>query len=478
MNARAAGACLIALLVVLPAFGCEGSPGEPLPGHFRPPLEHDWPHPRDYEFDSVDFVPPQPGASFFRTESDVRTYLIAAPSDPLVRISAALPLGRLHERQSEAGASARLIQLIAGGDSDGRSGLSGRLASLGSQLLVEEGLDVTRLSLEVLAEDWREGLSLMIDVLRQPELDANFARSEAGPGFSLPTTGVAGNGFRPKVELERLFGGYPLSPPERGTSVSAGAVRALAGRTLRADLVVLGIGGNVSRGSVETALDELTADWPRATEIPTPATPQQRAMPTTSLHTIDVASLKGWIAIGRTIGPLSDSEQAVLAVMSEILGVRLNIAVREKRGLANRAIFVTPETASGAGLLHIRTGGRPEAVAPLISFSIEQMERLRSPEDPITPAELERAKGWLVFGEWQSALEGAREASATYAVETVRHGGTDRILNWPMAVRDVTAQQLKEMAGRFLDTEQMATVVVGPIGRIRAARHPRWPIEF
>ena len=184
------------------------------------------------------------------------------------------------------------------------------------------------------------------------------------------------------------------------------------------------------------------------------------------------------VNIGEARRQAEAREQAVLAVMSEILGVRLNIAVREKRGLANRAIFVTPETASGAGLLHIRTGGRPEAVAPLISFSIEQMERLRSPEDPITPAELERAKGWLVFGEWQSALEGAREASATYAVETVRHGGTDRILNWPMAVRDVTAQQLKEMAGRFLDTEQMATVVVGPIGRIRAARHPRWPIEF
>ena len=481
MNARPtiALASLTALVAVLPLLGCDGSPGEPLPGHSRPPLEHGWPHPADYEFDSSNFAPPQPAESFISTASGVRAYVIAAPSDLLVRISAALPLGRLYERQGEAGASARLTQLIVnGGPNDAQNELSRRFASLGTHLVLEEGLDVTRLSLEVLAEDWRDGLSLMIDLLRRPELNETVAGYQTGPGYSVPTSSVAGNGFRPKVEMEKLFGGYPLSPPDPGTSVSSGAVRALAERTLRADLVVLGIGGNVSPRDAEAALEELTVGWEKATELPKPATPQQRAEPRASLHTIDMPTLEGWIAIGRAIGPLSDSEQAVMAVTSEILGVRLNIAVREIRGLANRAIVVKPETASGAGLLHVRTGGRPEAVAPLIRFSIEEMERIRSSEAPITPEELESAKGWLVFGEWQSALESARQASATYAVETVRHGGTDRLLNWPAAVRAVTADQVKEMAAEIFDTEQMAVVVVGPLAKIRAARHPRWPIAF
>ena len=126
-------ASLTGLLAVLAALGCERSRNEPLPGHSRPPLEHDWPHPADYEFGSGDFVPPQPGGSFVRTESGVRAYVIAAPSDLLVRISAALPLGRLYERQGEAGASARLTQLIFhGGPNDTESGLSPRFASLGT----------------------------------------------------------------------------------------------------------------------------------------------------------------------------------------------------------------------------------------------------------------------------------------------------------------------------------------------------------
>ena len=481
MNTRPtiALASLAALLAALPTLGCEGSRNEPLPGHSRPPLEHDWPHPADYEFESSNFVLPIPGESFFRTESGVRAYVIAAPSDLLVRISAALPLGRLYERQGEAGASERLAKLIVeGGPNDTPSGLSRRFASLGTHLVLEEGPDVTRFSLEVLAEDWRGGLALMIDLLRRPKLNETVAGYTAGPGYSMPTSSVAGNGFRPKVEMEKLFGGYPLSQSDPGTSVSSGAVRALADRTLRADLVVLGIGGNVSPEDAETALEELTAGWKKATELPTLTTPQQPPEPRASFHTIDVPTLKGWIAIGRAIGPLSDSEQTVMAVTSEILGVRLNIAVREMRGLANRAIVVKPETASGAGLLHVRTGGRPEAMAPLIRFSIEEMERIGDSEDLITPEELDHAKAWLVFGEWQSALESAREASTTFAVETVRHGGTDRLLNWPEAVRAVTADQVKEMAREVFDAEQMAVVVVGPLTKIRAARHPRWPIGF
>ena len=34
------------------------------------------------------------------------------------------------------------------------------------------------------------------------------------------------------------------------------------------------------------------------------------------------------------------------------------------------------------------------------------------------------------------------------------------------------------MAQKYLDPAAMVTVVVGPMEKIRAARHPRWPVDL
>ena len=194
------------------------------------------------------------------------------------------------------------------------------------------------------------------------------------------------------------------------------------------------------------------------------------------VHTVDTPSLEGWIAIGRAVDGVPESERAAVSVLAHILAIRLNIAAREIRGLANKTIFLLPETGSGAGLLHVRTGGRLESVAPLVEYTLDEITRIQEPNDSITEEELERAKGALVLGKWQEALDGARQASETYAVEMARYGTTDRVLKWPEAVRAVTVEQIKALPSKYLARDQMVTVIVGPIEKIRAARHPRWPV--
>ena len=460
--------------------------GDTLPGRSRPLVEHDWPHPRDYRFTPSAFEPPDAAEALVTSTSGVRAYVIPEGSDPVVRITAALPLGRLYEQAGEAGAARVLTGIVTGRSfaTSGRS-LQNRLEELGTELQVEEALDFTRVSLEVLPDDWREGLGLMVDLLRRPEFDEALLLRYRTPGYSTPTSRVEENDFGPKVELERILGGYPLAPPEPGLTVKPEAVRALATRTLRSNRVVLGVGGSVPRADFQAALNDLTAGWKNGTGVVETRSFRQPSPPSRWLHTFDVPSLnawvvprQGWIAIGRAIDPVPQSEQAALAVLREILGTRLNIAAREMRGLANHTIFVLPETASGAGLLHIRTGGRQESVAPLVKFSLEEVSRIHSPTDTITDEEIERAKGVLVLGAWQKALDGARQASTTYAVETIRRGGVDRLLNWPASVQAVTGDQVKAMAQKYLDPAAMVTVVVGPMEKIRAARHPRWPVDL
>ena len=451
-----------------------------LPGRSRPIFEHDWPPPGDVLGGPSAFIPPDPAEALFETSSGVRAYIVPAETDPLVRITAALPLGRLQEADGEAGASALLTQLLTTRGAAGAGApLSLRLAELGASLTAVETRDATHLSLNVLPEDWRAGLELLAAIVRNPDLDAAAIRAyRAGAGYDMPMAGIVGAGYRPKVELERFLHGYPLAPPEPGTSVSPAAVRALAARSLTADRVVFGIGGAVSRAEAEEALEAASSGWAASGEPAPESAVIEPGEPSSRFHAVDVRSLEGWIAIGRPVGAVPQSDRAPLSVLKFILAERLNIAAREKRGLANRDDFEVPETASGTGLLLARTGGRPEAVGPLVRYSLDEIARMHDPDTPVTDAEVIRAQGWLVGAVWQRSLELATDASRTFAVEAVRHGSADRLMNWPEAVRAVTAADVKRVAQEYLDPAGFTTVVAGPLTEIRAARHPRWPVAL
>ena len=458
--------------------GCDAE--DTLPGRSRPVFEHDWPAPDELAGGPAAFTPPDPGEALFETSAGVRAYVVPAAGDPLVRLTAALPLGRLHEAEGEAGASALLTHLLTTrGAAGAAQPLSLRLADLGTSLSAVESLDATHISLNVLPEDWRTGLELLVELIRDPDLDARTVRAyRTGAGYSMPMAGIDGDGYRPKVELERRLGGYPLAPPAPGTAVPLAAVRALAARSLAADRVVFGIGGDVPRAEVEDVLEAATGGWAASGEAaPDPAVIEPGAA-ASRFHAVDVPSLEGWIAIGRAVGAVPEADRAPLAVLQFILAERLNIAAREKRGLANRDDFEVPVTASGTGLLLVRTGGRPEAVGPLVHYSLEELARMHDPEEPVTGAEVTRAQGWLFGAVWQRSLEIATSASRTFAIEHVRRGGTDHLMGWPGAVRSVTAADVKRVAQEYLDPAAFVTVVAGPLAEIRAARHPRWPVAL
>jgi predicted Zn-dependent peptidase len=470
--------------------GCRSgtqSDGDRLPGRSRPIVVTDWPHPRDFKFAPSSFTAPDPDKALAKTTNGLRAYIISDPADTVVRMTAAVPIGRLYEGTGERGASALLLQLLTRDDpSDGERPLSLRLESLGTSLQVEEMLDATRIAIEVLPEDWHDALRILTDVLRRSRFDDGVIHAyKAGSGYSPVLAGTAGNTFRPKVELERIVAGYPVAPTDPGTPVSPEAVRALASRSLAPDQVVLGIGGHVARDDVEKALDELTTGWKTSGQRVEPATvaAQSKAEPgqqggSPRLHTVDLTSLEGWIAIGRRIGPVPETDRAALAVAADVVNTRLNITTREIRGLSNRTSFELPDTANGAGVLLIRSGGRTEAVAPLVKFSVEELARMTKPEDTIADDELARAKGNLTLAKWQGMLDGARQASATYALELLRKGGTTELMKWPATIQAVTTAQVKTAAQNYFKPFEMATVVIGPLEKIRKARHPRWPASL
>ena len=80
-----------------------------------------------------------------------------------------------------------------------------------------------------------------------------------------------------------------------------------------------------------------------------------------------------------------------------------------------------------------------------------------------------------MLSQWQRSLDGARAASATFAVETVQNGSLDRLHRWPESVRAVTGEQVQAAAAKYIHPDKLVTVLIGQLDAVRNARHPRWP---
>ena len=475
-TAKAPTATAMALLATLACVSCapDGGAPEMLPGHSRPVLEHDWLHPDELVFEDSGFRPADPASARLTTPSGARAYVIADPADPLVAIVAAVPLGSHFEEDGEIGAAEAVSRVL---ERTFRERLGpGLVGSTG----VSRERDVMVLSVEVLADDWRAALAALVGTLREPSLGASV-----GPGGRAggPGPDQGGGRARALAELTRLVARHPIAPPDPEVRVRADAVQALGRRTLRPGAVVFGVGGGVTREEAEAALVELTEGWvadpgSAVGTVARPPTVAAARTPSQPLHTIEQPGSMSWTALGHVMPAISPEDEAAVAVMEEVVNIRLNIATREIRGLTNRAMLVLPGAGDGAGVLHVWTGSRAESVAPLIRYSVEELTRIRTVAGAPSREELDQARGGLALGRWQESLDGARRTAATYAIETVRRGSLEHLTAWPAEVLAVTAEEVTAAAVEYIDPGAMTAVVVGQISDVRAARHPRWPVAL
>jgi predicted Zn-dependent peptidase len=466
---------IIALTLLGGTWGCSGgttTAGEVLPGRSRPLLEHQWPHPRDLRLAATSFERPDDRAALVTTASGVRGYVLSDADERVVQIVAAAPFGRMSEQPGEAGAAELLSRLVA-------AQIQERLGpDPGARMQVEQDPDLTRVMLTCLSDAWPKGLAAVIGGLRDVRIDATSTGAfRTGPGFARTTRNLGGAAFRPAVELAGMTAAWPIAPPAADLTVSPEAIRALAARTLRPDTVVLGIGGGFARTEAERSLQTATEGWRVAPVTATAVQPVAVPARPARFRAIEEPGFTTWIAVGHAVGMIDPADEAAVAVMTDVVNIRLNIAIREIRGLANQAVLQVPAT-THPGLLHVRSGARPESVAPVVHFALQELSKIREATGLPTDDELEQVKGGLVLGRWQGSLDGPRAAVATYAVEAARHGTLERLARWPDVVRAVTASAVQTAAAKYIQPDRMATVMIGQVDAARKARHPRWPITF
>jgi zinc protease len=140
------------------------------------------------------------------------------------------------------------------------------------------------------------------------------------------------------------------------------------------------------------------------------------------------------------------------------LGGRLGDSIRERQGMAYY-VFSAFEPNLGEGPLVIRAGVNPANVDRAVASIDEELRRMAA--DGLTADELEASKRYLI-GSLPRTLE-TNAGIATFLHTCDQFGlGMDHDVKLPGLLREVTLDQVNDVARRFLVPERATITIAGP----------------
>jgi len=154
-----------------------------------------------------------------------------------------------------------------------------------------------------------------------------------------------------------------------------------------------------------------------------------------------------------------------LSVMDHILGTgpgftsRVSRKLRDEQGLCySVSAGITSSAGEEPGTFTAYIGTSPEHRQKAVDGFLDEIRRIRS--EPPSAQELQDVKDYLT-GSFVFALE-RNSNLAAYAIRARRFGlGFDFLHRYPGLVRDITAEQVREVAERHLHPDRLAVISAG-----------------
>ncbi len=164
-----------------------------------------------------------------------------------------------------------------------------------------------------------------------------------------------------------------------------------------------------------------------------------------------------YIYLGEPLPGIFSPDVFALKVMNSILSSRLGLNLREKQGLAY-SVGSSVNFDKGFGWFVASIGTRPENYDKALNGILMEMEKIK--KEKVSPEELEKAKN----GIWGSMLfyRLSRVNQAFFmSVNEFKGVGYDYDEEFIQNIRKVTTDQVKQVAEKYLDTQNYVLAVVG-----------------
>jgi predicted Zn-dependent peptidase len=344
--------------------------------------------------------------------------------------------------------------------------------SIGARVEAAAGPDGISVSASALTKYTDSVLDLMIDAVLHPVFPEDQFSLEKKKTLSA----IAAEKQEPDQLAEKLAARATYGPEHPyGRSRTEESVNAITRDDLAAyhrawfapNHATLAVVGDVEPEKILARVAEVFSAWEKK-EIPAIKVPQAPPVKGITIHLVDrPASVQSNIVVLRDGPPRNTPDVPQLNVMNATLGGgfsgRLFQNLREKRGWTYGAYSAFSMQRFG-GDFSARAETRNEVTAAAVSEIIGEMKRLQ--EEPVPASELELQRQYNV-GNYLLSLENAsRTAQRVQDIEFYALD-PDFYKHYARRMAETTAEQVRDMAKKYLSTGDLVVVIVGKADEIR-----------
>jgi zinc protease len=424
-----------------------------------------------------------PDASTKTLANGLRVYVVTDHGEPAVAVRLLMTsAGTVKDPRGMPGVAAMTANMLTQG-TEKRSAkeIAEAIDFIGGSLEASAGTDATNVSLDVVKKDLPTGLDLMSDVVLHPAFRAEELERQRQQLLSSLTVQYSDPDFLASAAFSRVvYGASPYGLPAEGTpdTIKKLDPRALAmfhDADYAPNQALLGFSGDITPEEAFAAAEKYFGAWPEVKIAATaPAAPS--ALQGQHILLIDKPdAVQTQIRVGKLGIERSDPNYVPVVVMNRIFGggynSRLNTEVRVKKGLTYGA-YSSFNPHRQAGSFSVSTFTRTAATVDAARLVVDLIAKMSSGD--VTPQEMDFARDYLA-GVYPIQSETAEQVADRVLTVAAFDLPKDYNYTYPDRVRGVTPAQVKEMAQKYLSTDDLDIVLAGNVSAFRDALKKAFP---
>jgi zinc protease len=413
----------------------------------------------------------------------LRVYVVTDHSEPAVAVRLLImSAGSMKDPAGMPGVAEMTANMLTQG-TEKRSAreIAEAIDFIGGSLDAGAGADATNASLDVVKKDLSTGLDLMSDVVLHPAFKAEELERQRQQLLSNLTVQYSDPDFLASAAFSRVvYGASPYGLPNEGTpdtikKLDPQTLAKFHGENYAPNQAFLGFAGDITPEEAFAVAEKYFGAWPEVkVTMATAAAPA--SLQGQHIWLIDKPdAVQTQIRVGKLGVQRSDPNYVPVVVMNRIFGggynSRLNTEVRVKKGLTYGAYSsFTPHRQAGS--FSVSTFSRTAATVEATRLVVDLISTMSSGD--VTPQEMDFARDYLA-GIYPIQSETAEQVTDRVLTVAAFDLPKDYNYTYPERVRGVTPAQVKEMAQKYLNTDDLDIVLAGNVSAFRDALKKSFP---
>ncbi len=445
-------------------------------------------HPSDLTYELLDFTPPTAVEHRHELSNGIVVFVVEDHELPLVAVGVTVRTGtHLDPPDKIALASLTGSQMRAGGTTTmSAAEFDEEAAFLAAQIGSSIGDTSGGASMNCLTRDLDACLDLFFDMLRNPGFDEERLALAKRQAIQQMERRNDATGSIEGREWQRLMRGDAhfstlLRTRASVESITRDDLAAFHHEYYHPGNFIFAVSGDVDTAGILAELERRFDGWEAGTR-PVPPVPAPDFTPSPGLYLVDKPEVnQGRVAIGHLGTTRDNPDRYKLLVMNDILGgggfsARLLTRVRSDEGLAYSASSNFGVGVYYDGVFQAGFQSRSETVARATAIVLEEIERIRT--EPVTEEELRNSIAYFVET-FSRNFSSAASTAGLFARDEYTGRDPSYLVTYRDNIAAVTADDVLDVARRYLDPEALAILVVGNLEAILAGdpERPEFSLE-